>query len=217
MKSILKNINLLISVRWQFQKYGLQYFRFKFDWSTNKQPEKKITPFISIVQMKFGQNLWSHFFKISTFWYQPHEHFKNVEFRPLKQMVQIKFGENLWSHFLKISAFWCQSPDHFKTVDRNTSGSIFNKFSFLTNKRPYPEWKINVSNQIWKKVMKSLFQNINLLISVTWPSQNCGLLCLWFLKWDIDKQQSIFPDPFWRPWPLAFAISRALHNLWQYK
>ena len=31
------------------------------------------------VQIKFAKELWSNFFKVSTFLYQPRDHFKNVD------------------------------------------------------------------------------------------------------------------------------------------
>ena len=50
----------------------------KFDHLANKQAYKK-NFFISMVQIKFGQKLLSHFFEISTFWYQLGDYFKNVD------------------------------------------------------------------------------------------------------------------------------------------
>ena len=32
-----------------------------------------------MIEIKFGQKLWCHSFKISTFWYQSRDHFKNVD------------------------------------------------------------------------------------------------------------------------------------------
>ena len=32
-----------------------------------------------MVKIKFGQKLWSHFFKMLTFWYKSRDHFQNVD------------------------------------------------------------------------------------------------------------------------------------------
>ena len=42
---------------------------------------KKGTYFILMVKIKFGQKLWSQFFKILAFSYQSRDHFKNVDCR----------------------------------------------------------------------------------------------------------------------------------------
>ena len=82
-----------------------------------------------MVEIKFGQELWSDYFKLLTFWYQRLEHFQSVccssyslifakldistnkrylKRNSLKSKVQIKFGERLWSHFLKVLVFCYQ-------------------------------------------------------------------------------------------------------------
>ena len=145
-----------------------------------------------MVQIKFGQKLWGHFFKISIFWYQLRDYFNNMDCNTFgsifaifdlsanKQykkknyfisMVQIKFGQKLWNHFFKISTFWCQSRDPFKNVDCSTPSLIFDKFNLLANKRPLKMelFYIDGSNHIWIKVIKPLLPNINILISAKWP------------------------------------------------
>ena len=79
----------------------------------------------------------------------------------------------LWGHLFKILTHLYQSRKHFKNVDCSTSSIIFAKFDLLARKKELLH--IDGWNQIWAKVMKSLIQNINILISFAWPSQTCGL------------------------------------------
>ena len=82
MKSLLQNICIFIYVTWQFQKCGLRDFRFNICQIrplTKKQPSKKRNSLILMVQTKFRQKLWSHFFTKSTFWSQSRDHLKHVE------------------------------------------------------------------------------------------------------------------------------------------
>ena len=67
----------LISVMWAFQKCRLQYFRLiftKIDHFTNNRPKKRVS-LKSLVQIEFGEKLWSQLIKILAFKYQPCEHF----------------------------------------------------------------------------------------------------------------------------------------------
>ena len=80
---LIQKIKILISVARPFRKCGLQYFSLtfaKFDPSTNKRPWKS-NSLKSIVEIKFGQKLWSQFFKILAFWYQSRDHFKYMDCR----------------------------------------------------------------------------------------------------------------------------------------
>ena len=81
-------------------------------------------------------------------------------------MVKIKFGKKLWSQFFKISIFWSQSRDHLKIVNCSTSSLTFDKFYFLTNKRPYKR--------------NSFISIIQIKFGRKWWSHFFQILTLWY-------------------------------------
>ena len=85
-------------------------------------------------------------------------------------MGQIKFGQKSLLQNINILI---SARHHFKNVDCSTPSLIFAKFDLPTKKTALK--KQLGSNQIWTILMKSLIQNIKILISVTWPFQKSGL------------------------------------------
>ena len=146
----------------------------------------KTNSFISKVKMKFRQKLWSNFFKILIFWYQSRDQLKDVD-RSTSSLI-----------FANSTIWQINSPDHsrdhFKNVDCSTSSlyslnSIFWQINGSKKETPH----LDSSNQIWTKVMKSLLQNIDILVSVTWLFQKCGLqyFQLIFAKFDLLTNKRI--------------------------
>ena len=121
----------------------------KIGLSINKQSYKRNSLKL-IVQIKFGQNLWSHYFKgfsmsyvtilkmrsaVLSVWYLLKSNFRQIETSESPDFKS-DIKNKLWDDQFKMLAFSFQSRDYLKNVDCSTFSLIFSNIDLSINKQP---------------------------------------------------------------------------------
>ena len=121
----------------------------KIGLSINKQSYKRNSLKL-IVQIKFGQNLWSHYFKgfsmsyvtiskmrsaVLSVWYLLKSNFRQIETSGSPDFKS-DIKNKLWDYQFKMLAFSFQSRDYLKNVDCSTFSLIFSNIDLSINKQP---------------------------------------------------------------------------------